>query len=141
MLKYLLGLCAGSGFRVPTAPAQSRGGTPVLSHISQKHTNPKVLRRKEKAIVTACVLVCHGNTLLPRSRGSTKGSCVVFLCLPADSSECWIQIHATGVEIFHCSQAALHHYTKITHGFVPLLLFTVLHLDLSKRNMTENPGS
>lgn len=134
----------GSGFQLPLLRPEE--GLTVLSHIDQKHTNPKVLRRKEKAIVTACVLVCHGNTLLPRSRGNTKGFCVVFLCLPADSSECWIQIHATRVEIFHFSQAALHRYTKITDGFVWLLSFTVLHLDLSKRNMaklgiTQNPGS
>lgn len=45
----------GSGFPLPLLRAEE--GLPVLSHISQKHTNPKVLRRKEKAIVTACVLV------------------------------------------------------------------------------------
>lgn len=122
---------AGFGFRVSTALLRPEEGLTVLSHIDQKHTSPKVLRRKEKAIVTACVLVCHGNTPLPRSRGNTKGFCVIFLCLPVDSSECWIQIHSTRVEIFHCSQAALHCYTKIIDAFVRLLSFTVLHLDLS----------
>lgn len=135
---------SGSGLQLPLLSPEE--GLTVLSHIHQKHTKPKLPRRKEKAIVTACVLVCHGNTLLPRRRGNTKGFCVGFLCLPADSSECWMQTHATGVEIFHCSQAALHRYTKITQGFVQLLSFTVFHLDLSNGNMdklgiTENSGS
>lgn len=104
----------GSGFQVPLL-------SPEEPQRAETHKTP-TSERKEQAIVTACVLVCHGNTLLPRSRAHTKGFCLVFLCLLADSSECWIQIHATRVEISHCSQAALHRYTKITHGFVSFSL-------------------
>lgn len=99
---------AGSGFRISTAPAQTRGGTHSAEPHRPETHKTQTAEQKRKSHCNSLRASLSWKYSPPKEQGNTKGFCVVILCLPADSSECWMQIHATGVEIFHCSQAALH---------------------------------
>lgn len=130
---------AGSGFRVSSAPAQPRGATE-----SRNTQNPNLREKRTSHCNSLCASLSWKYSA-PKEQGTHKGI-LCCISLPA-SGQLWVldtnSCHKSwDLSLQPSSSASLHK----DYSWVCLLFFTVLHLELSERDMdklgvNENPAS